>query len=487
MEFTLLNPAVLAIAAAVLVVVIVAIIIVKRYRIARPDEAIIVTGRKGKQVTDEHGKTSVDLSGQKVVTGGGVFVLPFVQRSFDLQLRARKITLATRAQTKDGITVNVQAVAMVKVGGTEEMIRAAAQRFLSQQNEIEPYTEETLSGTLRSIVGKLTVIEMIRERDRLAAEVLDGAEDALTKQGLVVDTLQLKELDDAGGDYIANLGKPEAARVRQEAEIANTNAVRAAQEAQIAADRIILDKQQELQLRQAEVKATTDKAAAEAEAAKPIEAAVQQQRIVEQQQKAAIQEASLREQQLNASVKKVADAEAYRIRTEAAGQADAAVATADAERRARINRAEAVAEEGKAEAEAIKAKGEAAAAATHAQAEALKEQSQAVLAQRLIDVLPQMAAAIAQGIGNIGNYTVVSSDGAGTDSVNKDIAGGLTSTFEILKNTTGIDVAGLINSGAQGRALGQGIAEGRESVQDAVAPVVEEAQTATRARRAFEG
>lgn len=472
------SPVVLGVVAAVLVVVIVLIIIVKRYRIARPDVAIIVTGRRGKQTINADGTKSTDLSGQKVVTGGGVFVFPFVQKSFELSLRSRKIQLKTTAQTTNGLTIEVQAVAMVKVGGTEEMIRAAAQRFLSQQEEIESYTQDIMSGSLRGIIGKLTVMSLVNDRDTLVQEVLSAAEESLTKQGLIVDTLQIQEITDTNG-YLDNLGKPEAARVRQEAQIADTKAEQAAQEAKIAADRVILDKNRDLQIRQAEVKSETDKALAVAAAAQPIEAAVQQQRIIEQQGLAAQKETELKEQQLNATVRKVADADAYRTKTMAEAEASAAVATADAERRSRISRAEAVAEEGKAEAEAIKAKGEAEAAAIQARANALREQSGAVLAQQMIEVMPKMAEAFAGGYSNIDNFTVISADGA--NKIVGDTVGGMSSVFAAMKDATGIDVGGIIASNQQGRAIGEGLGSSvipdapvkRRAKQETATPAIE--------------
>src|SRR5699024_8097440 len=243
----------------VIALLLVAFIIIKRYRIAQPDEAIIITGGRGKEKARPDEMSKQELARQKVVTGGGVFVLPFIQRAFTISLRSRRLSITTEAQTTDGITIQAQAVAVVKVGGTQEMIRAASQRFLSNSDEIDESTQEVLSGSLRSIIGGLTVLQIIRDRAIVAQSVLEAAEDALTKQGLVVDTLQIQEIRD-GADYISNIGRPEAAQVRQTAEIAETNAYQAAQEAKIAADKVLLDRNRELKLREAEIQAETDKA-----------------------------------------------------------------------------------------------------------------------------------------------------------------------------------------------------------------------------------
>ena len=457
-----ITPAIVGVFGAVVALVLIALVIIKRYRIAKPDEAIIVTGGKGKEVAAAQGGTIRDLSGQKVVTGGGVFVLPFVQKSFTISLRSRRLSITTEAQTTDGITMQAQAVAVVKVGGTQEMIRAAAQRFLSNSDEIDESTQEVLSGSLRSIIGGLTVLQIIRDRAVVAQSVLEAAEEALTKQGLVVDTLQIQEIRD-GADYIANIGRPEAAKVRQQADIAETNAYQASEEAKIAAEKVLLDRNRELKLRQAEIQAETDKANAQAQAADPLEQAIQQQAIVEQQQITAQREVALRTEKLNADVRAVAEAEAYRLEALAKAEATAAVSAADgraqavereglAARAARIAASEAVAAEGRAEAEAIQAKGTAEAVAVEARARALETQSQAVLAQELIHRLPEIAGEYAQAIAGIDSMTVVSADG--TAKVAGDAMGNLKGLLEMARETVGVDLVGMLNGVVTGSAAG---------------------------------
>lgn len=473
----LITPAIVGVFGAVVALVLIALVIIKRYRIAKPDEAIIVTGGKGKEVPSAEGGTTRDLSGQKVVTGGGVFVLPFVQKSFTISLRSRRLSITTEAQTTDGITMQAQAVAVVKVGGTQEMIRAAAQRFLSNSDEIDESTQEVLSGSLRSIIGGLTVLQIIRDRAVVAQSVLEAAEEALTKQGLVVDTLQIQEIRD-GADYITNIGRPEAAKVRQQADIAETNAYQASEEAKIAAEKVLLDRNRELKLRQAEIQAETDKANAQAQAADPLEQAIQQQAIVEQQQITAQREVALRTEKLNADVRAVAEAEAYRLEALAKAEATAAVSAADgraqavereglAARSARIAASEAVAAEGRAEAEAIQAKGMAEATAVEARARALETQSQAVLAQELIHLLPEIAGEYAQAIAGIDSMTVVSADG--TARIAGDAMGNLKGLLEMAKETVGVDLVGMLNGVVTGSAAGAAAGRAAQPGSSAVA------------------
>ncbi len=450
----LFSSATVGIFGAIIALVLIALIIIKRYRIAKPDEAIIVTGGKGKEIVDAAGNRGRDLSGQKVVTGGGVFVLPFVQKSFTISLRSRRLSITTEAQTTDGITMQAQAVAVVKVGGTQEMIRAAAQRFLSNSDEIDESTQEVLSGSLRSIIGGLTVLQIIRDRAVVAQSVLEAAEEALTKQGLVVDTLQIQEIRD-GADYIVNIGRPEAAKVRQTAEVAETNAYQASQEAKIAAEKVLLDRNRELKLRQAEIQAETDKASAQATAAEPLEQAIQQQSIVQQQEITAQRQVALKKEHLNAEVRAVAEAEAYRVEALAKANAAAAVAAAEADARS-------VEVKGLAEARALEAKGLAEAQAIDARARALEAQADSVLAQELIHLLPAIAREYAQAIGSIDNMTVVSTDG--TSKVAGEAMGSLKGILEMAKDTVGIDLVGMLNGAVTGGAAGA--AAGRASNQE---------------------
>ncbi|WAC66828.1 SPFH domain-containing protein [Agrococcus sp. SL85] len=489
-----LLPTVGLIAAGALVVIVLVSIVIRRYRIAEPDEAIIVTGRRGRYIKDAAGQDIADLSGQKVVTGGGVFVLPFVQKAFVMELRSRRLLFNTTAQTKNGITIHAQAVAVIKVGGSEEMIRNAAQRFLSQQEEIESSTQEVLSGSLRGIIGQLTVLDIIHDRKALADAVLQAAEDALTKQGLVVDTLQIQEIND-NQNYIANLGVPESAAVQRAAAIANTEAQKASEQASIEAKKQILEANRVLKLQEAAVQAETDKALAQASAAKPLEDAVQRQAIVQQEEITAQRETELKEQRLNAEVRKVADAESYRIQVTAEANAKARATEANADRTAREARAEASKAEGAAEAsvteargnaqrtariaaaEAAKAEGEAEAVATEARgraeaasigargiaegdaiaarAKALDENGQVVLAQELMKVLPQVAEAFAKAYAS-SSITVVSTDG--TNRLTSDMVGNMASMTQMMKDATGIDLQQVINANAQGSAAGAAVA-----------------------------
>lgn len=487
------SPIVLAILLLVAVLVVAVAVVVSRYRIAGPNEAIIVTGSKGKQLRDaETGEVLRDLTGQKVVMGAGVFVVPFVKKAFSVDLSARRIPLQVRsAVSAHGIQLNLEGVAIVKVGGTEDAVRAAAQRFQGQQRNIDSFTQETLSGSLRSIVGGLTVEQIIRDRAAFASRVAEESESSLTGQGLVLDTFQIHDITD-DGSYLRDLGRPEQAKVQQLAAIAEANARQEAEQARLATEQQIADSWRALTLRQSEIKAETDAAQAHAAAAGPLAEADRQQQILTEQEKVAERQSALTVRQLDTEVRKPADAARYRVEQEAEARRTARVAEAEADRAATIAAAQATAEQTRlsgdaekarrtalaeaeaieganrgaaekarrtAEADAVRAEGEAEAAAIFAtgsaeaeamqkKAEAFANYNQAATLQMLIEVLPQVAHELAAPMSAIDKLTVISTDGAA--ALPRQVSSNLMQTLQMVKDTTGFDLGSLVGGLSDG-------------------------------------
>ena len=336
-----MSSVVTAVIGLLVLLVLVGLLVASRYKVAGPNEAYIVTGRRGREVKNpETGVVSTDLSGQKVVMGGGVFVVPFVQRLGMLDLSSRRIPVQIRgAVSGQGIKLNLDGVALVKVGGNEDSIRAAAQRFMSQQEEVETFTQETLAGALRSIVGSLSVEQIIRDRAAFAQRVADESEASLTGQGLVLDTFQIQDITD-DGSYLTDLGRPEAAKVQRMAAVAEAAARQEAEQARLAAEQQVAIANRELALKVAEIKAETDAAAAQAAAAGPLAQADRDQAILTEQEKVAVRQAALKERQLDTEVRKPADAERYRRETEAEASKNAAIFQAAAAKAQSIAQAE---------------------------------------------------------------------------------------------------------------------------------------------------
>ncbi|HEY8527055.1 MAG TPA: SPFH domain-containing protein [Acidimicrobiales bacterium] len=430
---------------AVLVAVLI-VFVISRIRVAGPNQAFIITGRKGKA-------GGSDTSGQKVVMGASVFVVPFVQKLGVMDLTSRQIGVSVPAAVSaNGIRCSLEGVAVVKVGGTEELIRAAAQRFLGQQHEVDVFTREVLAGSLRAIVGRLTVEEIIRDRAAFAAAVAEEAENSLTGQGLVLDTFQLQDIQ-TEGDYLADLGRPEAARAEKEAAIAEANARREAEQARIRAEEEIAVANRELALKQAEIKAETDAAAARAAAAGPLAQAAKDQEVLSAQELVAARRAELKERELDTEVRKPADARRYAIEQEAAAHKAQEIAGAEAqaeqmrlvgqaERERRTALAEALRVEGEAEAAATLAKGQAEAESMRRKAEAYAQYGEAAVVDIIAGTLPQVVAEAARPMNQIDAMTVISTDGA--SQTVRNVASTVAQGQELAKSLFGVDLATLV-------------------------------------------
>ena len=482
-----MSSMVIAIAGAAFLLLLVFLLVVRRIKVAGPNEAFLITGRKDKPVRNpETGEISTDMSGQKVVMGASVFVLPFVQRLHIMDLSSRRLSVSIRgAVSAQGIRCDLDGVAIVKVGGNEDAIRAAAQRFLDQQEGIEAFTQEVLAGSLRAIVGRLTVEEIIRDRAAFASAVAEEAESSLTNQGLALDTFQLQDIQ-AEGNYLADVGRPEAARVAKEASIAEAKAMQAAEQERLLAEEQIAVANRTLALRQAEIKAETDAAAARAAAAGPLAQAARDQEVLAEQEKVAVRNAALKDRELDTEVRKPADAERYRVEQQAESMKNSAIAEAEADKQRTIAYAQAKAEEvklsgeserlrrealaraeqfegqargaaeklrreaiaeatereGAAEASAILAKGEAEATAMRKRAEAFAGYNEAAVIEMLAGVMPSLVAAASDPIGKVDKLTVISTDGA--SQLAKTVASNLEQGLQMGSDLTGLDLSALL-------------------------------------------
>ncbi len=424
------------------------------YKNAGPDEALIITGKRSKR-TIVNGQAH-ETSGQRIVVGQGVFITPFFQKVHKLELRSRAIEITALAQDRNGVTITVDAVAIVKVGEEPGSILAAAQRFLGQDKNIDSFAQEVLSGSLRASIGATDVMTIIQRRDELGATVLSTARESLVNQGLDVDSFEIKGITD-DNNYINDIGRAEQAKVRAAAEVAEAASTREARQAAIIAEQAVAEAEATLALRRAALKLDTDRAAAESEAARPLAEATAQQNIIQQQELTAQKRAQLKKAELESEVNAVADAESYRIRVTAEAHAAASVAAANSSRDSRVAAAEAVRAEGEAEADAILARGRAEAEATRLSAEAVAEQSDALIQLRMIETLPLIAHELAAPMGNIDQLTVISNDGA--SQLSKNVASGFSEVDAVLQSTMGVGVRELLNSvvgGAAGGALPAG-------------------------------
>jgi uncharacterized membrane protein YqiK len=415
------------------------------WKVPAADQALIITGLGAKGGAVSGGKTF------KIVTGGGAMVLPVLQKAQYLSLQADKAILEVEGVDTQKIPVGVRGVAIFKVGDDAQSITNAATRFLANgggklsagDSQMHDLVREVFHGHLRSIIGGLTVEDLIANRNELAQQTREASSDEMQKLGLVVDSMQIQEIIDPTG-YIRALGEPRAAAVQMQARIAQAQADREATEREQEAEQLKAAAQRSTAIKKAEFQAEMDRAAAVSAQSGPLADAEAKKQVVVQETQVAELEADREERRLDTTVRKPADAAAYQARVEAEGKREARIALAEADKREVELRAEAdarstelsaaadakrvelaaaaqakqVREVGQAEATATQAKGEAEGAATLAKglaeaesigkrAEALEKESEAVIAQSLAERLPEIVRASSESFKYVDNLTVL--------------------------------------------------------------------------------
>ena len=367
------------------------------YRVPAPDEAMLISGRGG----------GAEGSPFKVVIGRGSFVTPVFRKVRYLSLSLREAEVAEQCVTKQGISLNVRAVIAFKVGNDEESIVNAGQRFLSDQDQMSLLTGRIFAGHLRSIIGSLTVEEIVTERQKLATEVLDGSKGEMARIGLAVDSLQIQSIDDMGAGYIAAMAAPNNAAIQRQAKIAQAQADQAAAEAQQASARKQAEFARQTSVVQAQYKGEVERAQAEAAQAGPLAQANAQLAVINAQAELAQQQAALRQQQLVSEVIRPAEAEAERVRI---------LAKADAER-------------------------------TRIQAEAAASNNRVALDQLLINQLPLIVKEAAAGLAGA-NVSVLN----GADGLS-EIAAGLVSQGMTILDSVRKGMPGQYSAPAERRVI----------------------------------
>ncbi|MEX2546279.1 MAG: SPFH domain-containing protein [Chloroflexota bacterium] len=460
--------------------------VASRYRVANANEALIVAGSRGSKVRDERGEVAATTAtaadkGIRVVVGGGTFVLPLIHKVGRMKLTARQISVALPdAVTSQGIKVAVQGVATFKIGRDVESIRNAAERFLDSKDEqVDSIVKNVLEGSLRSIVGTLTIEELIMDRQKLLQQVQDSAKGDLATSGLQIDAFTIQSINDESG-YVDLLGQQKLAIVERDARMAKATADQEAAVREAEASQVKIDAERDVELRRADVLTQTAAAQARAGQAGPLAQAQAQQEVTLRQTELAKLEAARMQQELLTSTVRPAEAEAEAVvrraegdkqakiaaaqadaeRQKLAGQAEAAVIQVKGEAQAKVVEVNAIAEaqrvtlEGNAEAGITFTKGEAEAKALALRAEAFQKFNEAAIIQTVLGMLPEIIRAAAEPMGRIDSLTVLSNDGA--SELVRNTTRTVTEATATVKGLTGLDVPALISNAMGGTFNGGG-------------------------------
>jgi flotillin len=484
--------AVLAVFALFFVLLVLAFVYASRYKKVGPNEVLIISGR-GAGTTDPGTGQKMRRS-FRIVRGGGTFIWPVVERVDRLSLELMTIeVVTTNVYTSQGVPVTVDGVAQVKVGSDDVSIVTAAEQFLSKSTkEIQNVALQTLEGHLRAILGTLTVEEIYRDRDKFAQRVQEVSALDMKNMGLTIVSFTIKNIHDEQG-YLDALGQARIAEVKRDAAIGQANAqrdaniqsARARQEGEVAkfgAETKIAEAQKNFSVQKAAYDADVNQKKAESELAYTLQQNITNQKVKEQEVQISVvekrkqievqeQEVARRERELEATVRKPAEAEQYRIRTladakkyqtetEAAGQSAAT-------RNLGAGEADANKARGLAQADVIQAQGFAEAQATSKKAEAWQQYTQAAILQQLLDKLPELASAVAQPLAKMEKIVVINSggdghSGTGASRVTRDVTDTIAQLPVVIEALTGINLIDLLKNLPAVREAAKGGSEKKE-------------------------
>jgi flotillin len=420
----------------VLVILMAMVVVARMYRKVGPNEALIRYG----------------MGGTQIFSGKGALIFPMVQTSRELSLELMSFDVAPQQNlyTKQGVAVTVEAVAQIKVKNDRESILTSAEQFLTKRPEQrEGLIRLVMEGHLRGIIGQLTVEQIVKEPEMVGGHMRSTCADDMSKMGLEVVSFTIKEVRDKN-EYITNMGRPDIARIKRDAEVAAAEADRdiaikraeatrasaiakaQADQERVAAETASMAKQAEaerdLDIKKANYLEISKKAQAQADKAYEIETNRQQQTVmleqvriqqVEREAQVKVQEAEInrRERELIATVLKQAEIERQRIETIANAERQRLISEAE-------GRASSIRAQGEAEAEIIFKKGEAEARAMNVKAEAFQEYNQAAVLDKLITGLPEVVRALSEPLSKVDKVTIVSTgngDAAGAYKLTGDI------------------------------------------------------------------
>lgn len=407
-----------------------------RYVKAGPNEVLVVSGR-----------------GKYRFVRGGTFVWPILERVQSLSLALLTLEVhAGDAYTKQGVKLMVDAVAQVKVKSGTDSISLASEQFLGKPaDEVRRVALQVIEGYVRAILGTMSVEDVYLTREAYASKVRASAQADLDQMGLQIVSLTIRHITDEEG-YLDALGKPRVAQVKRDAIIGEAKADEEAMAARYAADTVIARARRDKDIQEAEFAASVAAAKAESDLSYDLnkykrQQAVKREEIAvalvakEQQIDLETKEIDRKERELEASVKRPADAERYRIETLALAEKSRLEAEA-------AGRAEGVRLEGLAEADVVKAKGLAEAEAMLQKADSWKEYNQAAVTEMFVGILPELASAVAQPLSKTEKIVVVGGgngyNGTGAHKVTQDVAQVIAQLPAVVEGLTGVQLQDLL-------------------------------------------
>ena len=436
---------------------VVLVIAIMGYLKAPPDTAYIISG----------------LGRRRILIGKAGWRVPFFERVDKLSLRIMQVDVKTSeaVPTNEFINVTVDGVANVKISSDPELLQLAAEALLGKRpEELIGLVTQVLEGNMREIVGSVGLKEMVQDRQGVARKITENVVPDMRKLGLEVVNFNIQNFKDGAGT-IENMGIDNVEQIRKNAQIAKANAQRdiaiatsrAQQEAnaiKVQSEKMIAEQDAALAIQQAEMKVKADTKKAEADAAYSIQQETQRKTIEvtrvsadiarkEKEADLAEREISIRERQLDAEVRKQADAMKYKAQQEAEADLIRRQREAEAKAYEAVKAAEARKAEAEAlrfameqEAEGIRAKGLAEAEAIEKKAEAQRKMGEASVLEMYLSALPEVVRNAAAPLAQT-DRIVMYGDGNSTRLV-RDVMQSASQVMDGVKESTGLDLSALL-------------------------------------------
>ena len=451
---------------AAIVLILIFIFLATHRKTALPNEVLIISGA---MISGKHSFRDVNGNRVKLITNGGSFILPILQRWDVLSLNTRTIEVATpEVYTQQGVPIIVNGTVILKIGSSQEEVATAAEQFLGKNDEqINSEATEILEGHLRAILGTLTVEDTYQNRDAFAEKVQDVASSDLAKMGLQIISFTIKDIADKNG-YLDSLGKKQIAEVKKNAAVAEAAASRDTRIQQAQADQEakqqeiqrqtqVADAEREQQVKMADFKKQQEIAQAQADQAAIVEQMKAKQVQKEKDIELAQKDAELQEQELNASVRKQADADLYKAQRAAEASAKQVELAAEAN----ANATKAI---GEAEAGKTRAIGLAQAEAIAKQAEAARQLDESGRFKMTIEAMPKIIEAAMSPYANVDSIKLY-----GDGDLTGQTSGSLVKQLDMLQEVAGIDIRGMLNGALMHQAGNQPVVDAIKD-QHAAAP-----------------
>lgn len=464
---------------AVTIIAVAIVILVIGYLKAKPDETIIISGLRRKP---------------KYLIGKAGFKVPFLERSDKLTLRVIKVDVRTQdyVQTKNYIFVKVDAVATIKISSSPELLASAAEKFLnSTEEQIRDMVTDILEGNTREIVSAMNLEEMVTDRVGFMDKVQANAIPDMEKMGIELLTFNVQNFTDKQG-VIEDMGTENTTKIKKQAaisraeserdiEIAKSQAEKEANDVRVAAQTEIAQKNNDLAIKESQLKVISEAEKAKADSAYKIQEQEQRKSVEISQANADLaktekaieirtKEVEIQEKTLDAEIRKQAEAEKDATKAKSDAElyeeknrieAEKAQAIADAEIKKVLAEAEAKAAEleaqairvkAEAEAEAIRVKGLAEAEGIRAKAEAMKLMGEAAILEMYFDKLPEIAGNVAKPLESIETITMYGE--GNTSKMVEDITKSTTQIMSGLTDALGIDMKAVISGFVGGKMAG---------------------------------